>query len=175
MYKAKARERVAVQTLKKDPPKMMMVCIYYSGCLHNKLFLQIILGGMVYDHTLCKGVRKKYLPEPNPTKVELKRETKYHDLLGLARRIYFSEFQESTDSLSLADSSGMPISVADETMWTLGSFYSANSLQPSRYKLYVVIKVVFITHSVARGRASQSCGGQCRGYPQSLTLGAHAQ
>ena len=109
---------------------------------------------------------------PNPTKVKLKRETKYHDLLGLARRIHFSEFQ---DSLSLADSFGMPVSVVDETTWTLGSFYSANSLQPSRYKLYVVIKVVFITHSVARGRASQSCGGQCRGYPQSLTLGVHAQ
>ena len=27
MYKAKAQERVAVQTAKKDPPKMMMVCI----------------------------------------------------------------------------------------------------------------------------------------------------
>ena len=96
---------------------------------------------MVYDHIQCKGVRKKYLPEPNPTKVELKRDMKYQDLLDLAKRMYFSEFRELTDSLSLADSSGIPISVADETTWTIGSFYSANSLQPSRYKLYVVIKV----------------------------------
>ena len=105
------------------------------------VFAQVILGGMVYDNTLRKGVRKKYLPEPNPTKVELKRDTKYHDILELAKTMYFPEFEESTDFLSLADSSGMPITVADEITWTLGSFYSANCLQPSRYKLYVVIKV----------------------------------
>ena len=110
------------------------MCIAIYGIIVT-VFAQVILGGMVYD----KGVRKKYLPEPNPTKVELKRDTKYHDILELA--MYFPEFEESTDSLSLADSSGMPITVADEMTWTLGSFYSANCLQPSRYKLYVVIKV----------------------------------
>ena len=38
----------------------------------------------------------------------------------------------------------MPITVADKSKWTLWSFYTANSLQPSRYKLYVVIKVCML-------------------------------
>ncbi|CAI8030350.1 hypothetical protein GBAR_LOCUS17212, partial [Geodia barretti] len=60
----------------------------------------------------------------------------------------------------------MPISVADETMWTLGSFYSANSLQPSRYKLYVVIKTAIegedvIDPSLGKESKSEDLKTQC--------------
>ena len=44
----------------------------------------------MYKTTLCKGVHKKYLPEPNPTKIELRRDTKYQDVLELAKRIFIS-------------------------------------------------------------------------------------
>ena len=103
------------------------------------------MGGKIYDNNLGKGVRKKYQPEPNPTKVELKRETKYTELLNLAKRMYFSEFEESSDALCLADSAGVPISVSNETTWTLGTFYSGYALQPSRYNLYVLLKVYIYT------------------------------
>ena len=72
------------------------------------------------------------------TRLKLSRETKYDDVLQIAKRMYFVE---SCDSLRLADSAGMPILVADPVKWILGSFYSDNSLQPSRYKLYVVLHV----------------------------------
>ena len=48
----------------------------------------------------------------------------------------------SWNSSQLSDDSfGMPITVANPEKWTIGSFYSCNSLQPSRYKLYVMLKV----------------------------------
>ena len=85
---------------------------------------------------------KKYLPEPNPTKVELSRDTSYSDLLEVAKSHYFTEFEPDHDNLCLADSMGMPIVVANPDKWTIGAFYSqSNALQPSHYKLYVILKV----------------------------------
>ena len=43
------------------------------------------------------------------------------------------------DSMCLADSGGMLLSVDNRSGWTLASFYENNNLQPSRYKLYVVV------------------------------------
>ena len=96
---------------------------------------------MIYDQELGRGIRKKYLPEPNPAKVEISRDACYTDLLEVAKSRYFMEFEPELDNLGLADSIGMPIAVANPEKWTLGSFYSRNSLQPSRYKLYVMLKV----------------------------------
>lgn len=104
--------------------------------------LQVILGGMIYDPILCRGVRKKYLHDPNPTKVELKRESSYEEVLNMAVSLYFEAYDPSLDKLSLADSNGMPIQVASADEWTLGAFYQNNGLQPSRYKLYVVLQVI---------------------------------
>lgn len=39
---------------------------------------------MIYDSILYRGVRKKYSHEPNLTKVELKRESSYEDVLNMA-------------------------------------------------------------------------------------------
>lgn len=119
LYKLKAQQKVGAHCAKKEPPKMMMV----------------ILGGMIYDQELGRGIRKKYLPEPNPAKVEISRDACYTDLLEVAKSRYFMEFEPELDNLGLADSIGMPIAVANPEKWTLGSFYSRNSLQPSRYKL----------------------------------------
>ena len=98
---------------------------------------------MIYDEELCKGIRKKYLPEPNPSKIEINRDTSYTDLLEVAKSKYFMEFEPELSNLGLADSFGMPITVANPEKWTIGSFYSCNSLQPSRYKLYVMLKVSY--------------------------------
>ena len=96
---------------------------------------------MVYDHNLGRGIRKKYLAECNPTKIELSKETKFGEILQTATSLFFEEFDHTKDTLSLADSSGVPIQLSDPDSWTLGSFYTSNGLQPSRYKLYVVLKV----------------------------------
>ena len=107
---------------------------------------------MIYDEVVHRGIRKKYLPEPNPAKIEISTSAGYNDLLEVAKLKYFSEFQPELDKLSLADSTGMPITVASPETWTVGSFYASNSLQPSRYKLYVVLKVSFFLSLCAWNR-----------------------
>ena len=87
----------------------------------------------MYDPILGRGVRKRYLHEPNPTRVELKRGSSYEDLLKMAVSLFFEDYDPSLDNLSLADSNGMPIQVASPNSWTLGTFYQSNDLQPSRY------------------------------------------
>ena len=98
---------------------------------------------MIYDPVLCRGVRKRSLPEPNPTKVELKWGCSYEDVLSVAASIFFEEYDPIVDILSLADSNGLPIHVASPETWTVGNFYQTNALQPSRYKLYVVLQVKY--------------------------------
>ena len=94
---------------------------------------------MVYDPILGRGVRKRYLHEPNPTKVEMKRDSSYDDVLKMAVSIFFELYNPELDSLSLADSNGVTVASCDT--WTLGTFYQSNGLQPSQHKLYVVLQV----------------------------------
>ena len=56
------------------------------------------------DPILWRGVRKRYLHEPNPTKVEMKRDTSYNEVLKMAVSIVFELYNPELDSLSLADS-----------------------------------------------------------------------
>ena len=88
----------------------------------------------MYDPILRRGVRKKHLADSNPTKIELLKETKYEGILQMATSLFFEEFDHTKDTLSLADSSGVPIQLANLNNWTLGSLYTSDGLQPSRYK-----------------------------------------
>lgn len=93
---------------------------------------------MIYDAYLNRGVRKKYLPEPNPQKVEFPRDASLKVVFEKAKDLYFQDMEVDPKSLCLADSGGVLIPVKDQASWCLSHFYSKNSLQPSRYKLYVV-------------------------------------
>lgn len=93
---------------------------------------------MIYDGELNRGVRK-YLPEPNPQKVELDRDASLTAVFEKAKTLYFNEVEADTESMCLADSGGVLIPVTDKSNWCLSSFYQKNRLQPSRYKLYVVV------------------------------------
>ena len=101
--------------------------------------MQVILGGMLYDHELNRGVRKKFLPEPNPQKIELPINATLTMVFEKAKQLYFEDMEPEIDALSLCDSTGILIPVQDKAMWSLGSFYQKNSLQPSHYKLYVAL------------------------------------
>ena len=94
---------------------------------------------MIYDSDLQRAVRKKFLPDPNPQKVELSPDSSLKTVFNKATQLFFSEMDPLPESLSLADSSGILIPVEDKEKWSLGDFYSNNSLQLSRYKLYVTV------------------------------------
>lgn len=42
----------------------------------------------MYDPILQRGVRKKYLPDTNPTKIELPKDAKYGDILQMAISVF---------------------------------------------------------------------------------------
>ena len=102
---------------------------------------------MIYDPMLKKGVKKKVLPEPNPTRVELPKLSTLQAVFSKATELYFSDLDDEIDKfiLSLSDSSGIPIHVADSDTWVLIDFYRHNGLQPSRYKLYVTIDLRLVS------------------------------
>ena len=95
---------------------------------------------MVYDTELMRGIRKRYLPEPNPQRVELPRNATLRDVFNKAKQLYFSEIETNIESMCLADSGGILIPIDDKDSWLLSFFYQKNHLQPSRYKLYVAVK-----------------------------------
>lgn len=90
------------------------------------------------DRELNRG-RKKYVSELNPRKVELQRDSTLSAVLEKGKEVYFKDMHPQLDALSLCDSSGVLIPVHDDKAWRLGAFYNNNSLQPSRYKLYVAL------------------------------------
>ena len=91
---------------------------------------------MLYDRELRRGVRKKCLPEPNPTKVELDRSSTLNSIFQFAKNLYFKDME---GEMMLGDSYGTAIHVSEPTKWSLGKFFETNGLQPSRYKLYVIM------------------------------------
>ena len=86
---------------------------------------------MLYSDELKRGVCKRYLAEPNPQKVELPRNATLPEVFEKAKELYFSEIDLDIDSMCLADSSGILLTIKDTKSWTLSSFYQKNHLQPS--------------------------------------------
>ena len=73
----------------------------------------------MYDNELKRGVRKRYLPEPNPQKVELARDATLLDDFKKAKELYFSEVETDINSLCLADSGGVLIPVKNRILVTV--------------------------------------------------------
>ena len=61
---------------------------------------------MLYDKQKHRGCRKKCLPEPNPTKVQLPASTNFSDLQAKAKELFF---QHCEGKMMLGDSQGMII------------------------------------------------------------------
>ena len=91
---------------------------------------------MLYDGELQRGVRKKCLPEPNPTKIEMNKSSTLSSVFESAKKLFFKDME---GELMLGDSYGTVIHVSEPAMWSLGTFFETNGLQPSRYKLYVIM------------------------------------
>ena len=96
---------------------------------------------MIYDPDIKKGVKKRVLPEPNPTKVELPKSSSIQAVFDKATELYFKDLGDAVKDtkLSLADSNGIPIHIENYQSWILNEFFQHNGLQPSRYKLYVML------------------------------------
>ena len=112
--------------------------------------MQIILGGMVYDEKKGKGIRRKFLPEPNPTTIDFNKDGTLHTICEKAIELFYKEFKSvSTDDIKIADSSGNVISC--DFSQKVSEYYGTNGYLPSRHKLYTVLyltpKVYTLLHS----------------------------
>lgn len=92
---------------------------------------------MVYDRSKKRGVRRRYLPEPNPRKVTMQRDSTFVDVCRKAIELFFSDHNLDEADIMLADSGGFQIDVPEG--WRLGSYYQDNNIVPSRYKMYTMI------------------------------------
>jgi hypothetical protein len=104
--------------------------------VHKLFFCKIVLGAMIYNDTLKKGV-KKNVPEPNPQKVELRRTCTLDKLFHKANELYFHN-EALVSSMNLGDSSGLIVNV-DKSNWILETYYKDNDYKPSRHRLYVIL------------------------------------
>ena len=95
---------------------------------------------MIYDPEKKRGVRKHFLPEPNPSKVELESTSTLAMVLEQARELYFTEYSVDDKDIMLCDSCGYQIEI-DFSTWTLSTFYQNRHLTPSRFKLYTMIDI----------------------------------
>ena len=95
---------------------------------------------MIFDSKKKKGIRRKLLPKPNPTKVEMPKDSSIFEVFQKAVQLYYKEFSNITfNDVILADSSGNPIDIEDMANWKLGEYYSKHQFIPSRHKLYTMI------------------------------------
>ncbi len=95
---------------------------------------------MIYDPTLKKGVKKQFLPHPNPNKVELPKMANLQIVYKKAIELYFKDIDGTENfKLCLADSSGIPLHIEKEESWILCHFFQQNGLKQSRFKLYVML------------------------------------
>lgn len=91
---------------------------------------------MIYDCAQRKGVRKRSIPEPNPRKVEMPRNSQLKDVYDKCNSLYFGSKCLNED-LRLADHNGMIIEV-EERFWILEKYYEENHYYASKHKLYVM-------------------------------------
>ena len=73
-------------------------------------------------------------------KVELSKTCILQQLYTKAKELFFSDIKGIED-LKLGYSSGSPIILSDKDSWSLGDYFLGHNLQPSRHKLYVIVKV----------------------------------
>lgn len=81
----------------------------------------------------AKGIKKWYLPEPNPRKVEIKRTSSLEEIFDKAKELYFPD-----RSICLGDSNWLKIEI-DQSTWKLDQYYRSNDYKPSKNKLYVML------------------------------------
>ena len=95
---------------------------------------------MIFDQKQNKGVRRKYLPEPNPARVMLSKDSDITTVLQKAIDYFYKDFSPiSTTDILLADSSGNKIEISNPKEWKLGDYYSRNGFKPSRHKFYTML------------------------------------
>lgn len=93
---------------------------------------------MLFDEKKSKGIRRKSLPEPNPTAVDIDKNATLKNLCEKAMELYYKGYsQTALSDIKVADSSGNVLDC--DLSQKVSDFYSINGYVPSRYKFYTVL------------------------------------
>jgi hypothetical protein len=75
------------------------------------------MGGMLFDRSLQKGIKKRYIPPPMI--VSFPSNASYKEVIQKGVDKFFPDDADSPDIFCLADSSGVPFDVEDKDTWNL--------------------------------------------------------
>ena len=98
--------------------------------------MQIHLGGMVYNHDLQKGMKKKNISSPRV--IDFSRSSQYSDIIAKGISVFFPSESDSVRNYCLAGPNGIPFEIEDEEEWYLGQFLKDHNFQPSKLRLYIL-------------------------------------
>lgn len=91
------------------------------------------MGGMIFDPSIGKGVKRGSIGHPNPRKVEIPRQS---TMVDVSLEMYVDI---TLSDVRLADSDGIMVELPDQTC-SLENYFTSNQYKPSKHKLYVMIK-----------------------------------
>lgn len=102
----------------------------------------------MYDPKKNKGIRKKFLAEPNPTLVEFEKDATLMAVCKKAIDLYYKECDETVtvDDVKLADSAGNILECSLNQ--SLFEYYSSHGFIPSRHKLYTALYLSKVSKKV---------------------------
>ena len=98
--------------------------------------MQLHIGGMMFNTTSRKGIKRKDLPSPKI--VDFDACSSYEDIVMKGKELFFPQESDNFDAYSLAGSSGVPFDIADKENWVLGDFLKEHGFQPSKLRLYIL-------------------------------------
>lgn len=94
-----------------------------------------------------KGIRRKFLPEPNPTRVEFTKGSSILSVFEKSVNLFYKDFPRITaNDVMLANSSGNRIEV--DPSCKLRDYYLQNQYVPSKHKLYTMVDLSMVRGSL---------------------------
>ena len=99
---------------------------------------------MIYVSELDRGVKKKHLPSPRI--VDFMRSSNYEDVIKLGKELFFKEETDDLELYCLCGTSGIPFHIEDKDNWNIYDFMKDHGYQPSKFKLYVMLKSTEVSY-----------------------------
>ena len=88
---------------------------------------------------IFNGIKDKGIPQPNPGKVSLAKNSSINDIFMKTKELYFFSIKNlAFKDLCIADSNGVLIEIENLDTWKLEDYYSINNYQFCRHKLFVM-------------------------------------
>ena len=90
----------------------------------------------MFDEELEKGVKKRCIPPSQMMTFPI--SAPYDLVIQKGKETFFPNITSGTDCFCLADSSGVPYDIEDESDWVLSEFVKKLNQPPSKLRIYLL-------------------------------------